>query len=63
MKTVFALWGMPQQVISNNGAQFVLLEFKDFAKAYGFQHTADPHFPQANGKAERGIQIAREILS
>ena len=37
--------------------------FKDFAEKYGFDHvTSSPLYPQSNGLAEKGVQIAKRIL-
>ncbi|UYV65228.1 K02A2.6-like [Cordylochernes scorpioides] len=48
-KSIFARHGTPEEVRSDNGPQFGL-EFKKFAKEYGFHHiTSSPRFPQSNG--------------
>jgi transposase InsO family protein len=42
------------RVISDNGAQFVGKEFKEFIGLHGFTHVrTSPHYPQSNGKIER----------
>ena len=39
------------------------IRFRDFAEKLGFGHqTTSPYFPQANGQAERAVQIAKNIL-
>ena len=49
---------------SDNGPQYTSMEYKDFAKTWGFEiTTSSPHFPQANGAAERSVQICKKILS
>ena len=57
MKEIFAVHGIPEVVQSDNGPQYTSLEYKDFAKTWGFEiTTSSPHFPQANGAAERSAR-------
>ena len=64
LKEIFARWGIPDKVMSNNGPQFGSLEFMSFTKAYAFSHIMiNPHHSQGNGLAERAVQIAKKILS
>ena len=53
IKSVFTRHGIPEEVISDNGPQFSLHEFSQFAEKYSFNHvTSSPCFPQGNGEAE-----------
>ena len=64
MKNIFAVHGIPETVQSDNGPQYTSMEYRDFARTWGFDiTTSSPHFPQANGAAERSVQIAKKILS
>lgn len=63
LKSVFARWGIPEELISDNGTQFKSLHLDEFKAKYGFKHTtSSPHHPQANGTAESGVRIAKRIL-
>ena len=71
LKKVFARFGIPEKVVSDNGSQYSNTrnvfgdshEFKKFAKDWGFRHiTSSPEYPQSNGAAERAVQTAKRIL-
>ncbi|KAK3085333.1 hypothetical protein FSP39_001659 [Pinctada imbricata] len=63
LKNMFSRWGIPEQLVSDNGTQFTSKSFKDFAQSYGFQQIfSSPHYPQANGEAEIAVKIAKRIL-
>ncbi len=63
LKNMFAHHGIAEEVITDNGPQFTSAEFATFGEYYGFSHTTtSPHFPQANGQVERGVQLAKNIL-
>jgi hypothetical protein len=63
LKSVFARFGIPETLVSDNGPQYVCQEMKDFANECDFRHiTSSPHLPQSNGAAESSIQIAKRIL-
>ena len=36
--SIFARFGIPAEMVSNNGPQFSLQEMKDFSENYGFRH-------------------------
>ncbi|KAG8147540.1 hypothetical protein E2320_001389, partial [Naja naja] len=58
----FARYGQPNVVITDNGPQFVSLQFKKFAAGWEFDHiTSSPHQPQANGKAESAVKIVKNL--
>ena len=61
MCEIFAVHGIPDMVVSDNGPQYAREEFREFAKDWGFTHvTSSPLHPQANGEAEMGFTIFKE---
>ena len=62
LKSIFARHGIPQVVYSDNSPQYSSLEFKIFAKEYGFKHvTSSPRYPQSNGESERAVQTLKNL--
>ena len=56
LKQHFARYGIPDEVISDNGPQFSSKEFAKFVKDCEFNHTTtSPHYPQANEQVERTL--------
>ena len=63
LKSIFARWGIPLELASDNGPQFDSQMFKDFALSYGLkQITSNPYFAQAICEAECAVKIAKSIL-
>lgn len=49
--------------MSDNGPCFNCREWQQFAAQYDFnQVTSSPLYPQANGKAEKGLNIIKQLL-
>ena len=54
LKPIFARWGFPCSLRTDNGPQFVSEEFQQFLLAHGIEHRSiPPYWPQANGEVER----------
>ena len=63
LKSHYARHGIPDQVMSNNGPQFVSTEFATFAKTWEFDHLpSSPGNSNAKGKAESGVKTAKRLL-
>ena len=57
LRQIFAQWGLPRQLVSDNGPQFTAEEFKQFCSRNGIQHVRTaPYHPSSNGAAERLVQ-------
>ena len=64
LKSIFSRHGIPRSLVTDNGPQYVSEQFKKFETAYQFEHiTSSPRYPQANGMAERGVGIVKNILN
>ena len=62
-KSIFARHGIPNVLRSDNGPQFTSDEFKQFSSQQGFSHiSVSPYHPQANGLAEKYVQIIKRLL-
>ena len=63
LKNIFARYGIPEVVRSDNGPQYSSHEFAAFARSYQFHHaTSSPLFPQSNGQVERMVQTLKTLL-
>ena len=57
LRHTFALNGLPKELVSDNGPQFMSAEFSEFCKANGIRHIRTSHYhPASNGQAERSVQ-------
>ena len=63
LSDMFTRWGLPREIISDNGKQFTSREFEDFLSGLGIKHckTALYH-PQSNGAVERFNRVLKEGL-
>ena len=60
---IFARYGYPFTLKSDNAAQFVLEEFKEFLSKNGIEHRKfPPLWPQANGEVERQNRTLLKVL-
>ena len=63
LKAIFARFGIPATLITDNGLQFDSQHMKEFAYVYEFQHiTTSPYYFQANGLAERMVKTVKKLL-
>ena len=63
LRILFSQYGLPKQVVSDNGPQFVAEEFQTFLAQHGIRHvTSAPYHPRSNGQAERAVQIFKNAM-
>ena len=54
LRILFATFGVPESIVSDNGPQFTGTEFEEFCKKNGICHVCiAPYHPASNGLAER----------
>ena len=64
LRSLFARYGLPDILVSDNGGQFVSEEFSKFLKTNGIRHLKIPPYHAAtNGQAERYVQTLTQRLT
>ena len=60
---LFARFGVPDCVVSDNDTQFTLAEFKDFCNTFQMKHVTTPQYhPRSNGQVERFVDTLKRAL-
>ena len=63
MKSIFAKYGVPDTLITDNGPCYDSKEFKSFTQKYNFEYvTSSPHYHEGNGLAEKYVDIIKNWL-
>ena len=63
LRPLFAAYGLPAQVVTDNGTQFTSDKFAIFMKMNGIKHIKSaPYHPATNGLAERFVQSLKQAL-
>lgn len=63
LRTFIAAYGLPEEVVSDNGQPFSSKQLATFFKQNGVVHTFSPTYhPQSNGAAERMVRSVKEGL-
>ena len=54
LRQIFSSYGLPEQIVSDNGSQFTSEEFAEFTTKNGIKHIKTaPYHPSSNGAVER----------
>ena len=60
LQALFARYGLPEQLVSDNGPQFTPDDFAQFMRENGIKHIrCAPYHPSSNGLMERFVQTFR----
>ena len=60
---LFSSYWLPEQIVSDNGPQFVSKEFAVFTKMNGIKHIKSaPYHPSTNGAVERLVQTFKKAM-
>ena len=63
LRDVFARYGLPEHLHSDNGSQFTSEVFRNFMKANNIRHTfSSPYHPATNGQVERFVQTFKQAM-
>ena len=63
LRKIFATFGLPEQLVSDNGPSFTGYQFREFLRVNGIKHTLiPPYHPSSNGKAKRYVQMVKSSL-
>lgn len=63
LRKLFAAYGLPTQVVSDNGPQFTAEDFGSFMQVNGIKHIkCAPYHPASNGAVERLVQTFKKAM-
>ena len=63
LRDTFPQFGLPEQLASDNGSQFVSEELECFLHENGLKHTnPSPYYPASSGAAEKLVQTVKQEL-
>ena len=63
LRRIFATFGVPDDLSSDGGPEFIAGETQEMLKRWGVNHDpSSAYFPQSNGRAEVAVRITKRIL-
>lgn len=64
LRDMFARFGLPKVLVSDNGTQLVSSQFEMFLKMNGIEHITSPvGYPATNGQAENSVKTVKQALA
>ena len=63
LRRVFAAYGLPEHLVSDNGPQFTSTEFQEFLRSNGVKHIRTaPYHSASNGAVERLVKTFKQAM-
>ena len=63
LRRLMITFGVPVEVSSDGGPEFIAAETEDFFKRWGIRHhKSSAYFPSSNGRAELAVKTAKRLL-
>ncbi|XP_048479394.1 uncharacterized protein K02A2.6-like isoform X1 [Plutella xylostella] len=63
LREAWARWGLPKQVVTDNGPPFTSESFENFLSSNGVRHIfTPPYHPASNGAAENAVKIIKKVI-
>ena len=63
LQELFAGFGLPETIVSDNGTPFTSKEFENFCKLLSINHLKSaPYYPRSNGLVERFIDVFKRAI-
>ena len=63
MRALFVDYGIPEELSTDGGPQFIADGFEQFLKKWGVSHrTSSADYPKSNGRAEIAVKSAKRII-
>lgn len=63
LREIFARFGLPNKIVSDNGPQFTSIEYKNFCSHNGIKMVTSPPFhPSAKGAADNAVKTFKSCL-